>query len=72
MSVPPERQALNMAQTVADRGGKLPLDPSTGEMTCATCHDPHDDRVDGFMVSESAGAEARLRFDDMCGACHDK
>ena len=72
MSVPAEEYAERMRQTVETLGGALPLDPNTGEMTCATCHNPHDDRLSGFAFAETPGEEARLRYDDICGACHEK
>jgi predicted CXXCH cytochrome family protein len=72
MSVPNEAFDERMRVTVETKGGRLPLDPGTGEITCATCHDPHDERLDGFALAESVGNRARLRYDDICGACHEK
>jgi len=51
----------------------LPLDPNTGKVFCATCHNPHARRV--VQVSAAArGAEEKnlLRMQEMCGNCHDK
>jgi hypothetical protein len=54
MSVPNEEFKERMKQTVESKGGRLPLDPTTGEMT------------------ETPGERTRLRYDDICGACHEK
>jgi hypothetical protein len=72
MSVPDQEFNERMGQTVATLGGNLPLDPNTGEMTCATCHNPHDPRLAGFPAAETPGEDTRLRYDDICGACHEK
>lgn len=54
---------------VADRDGvRLPLDPSSGKIYCATCHDPHDGRLPEFG---DAGQAHRLRMANICIACHD-
>jgi hypothetical protein len=72
MSAPLSDYVDQMEQTVNALGGRLPLDLNTGEVTCATCHDPHDDRLAGFPIAETPGEDARLRYDEICGACHDK
>lgn len=72
MSAPDAEFKERMAQTVDTLGGRLPLDPNTGEMTCATCHDPHDGRLDGFAIADPPGSKVRLRYEDICGACHEK
>jgi predicted CXXCH cytochrome family protein len=72
MSVPDDEFKARMQETVNTKGGRLPLDPNTGEVTCATCHDPHDDRLSGFAISEVPGDRMKLRYDNMCGACHEK
>ena len=45
---------------------------STGTVSCATCHDPHDGRLDGFAIADPPGSKVRLRYEDICGACHEK
>ena len=72
MVVPAGAYAERMKATVAAQGGRMPLDPQTRAITCVTCHDPHDQRVPGFAVASTPGTKARLRYEDMCGACHDK
>jgi hypothetical protein len=69
-SVPPERIAAAMQDTLTEHGGRLPLDPNSGETTCATCHDPHDRKLEGLPVAQTPGTKAKLRYDNMCGACH--
>jgi hypothetical protein len=61
-----------MDQTVVSQHGRLPLDPTTGEITCVTCHDPHDRKLEGMAVAMTPGTKAKLRYDDTCGACHEK
>ena len=70
MSVPNAEFVERMRQTVEAKGGRLPLDPVSGEMTCVTCHDPHDERLAGFAIADPSGSKARLRYEDICGACH--
>ena len=72
MTVPNEAFKERMKQTVETKGGRLPLDPTTGEIFCATCHDPHDQRLAGFSIAETPGTKAKLRYDDICRACHEK
>jgi hypothetical protein len=72
LTVPNEEFKERMKQTVETKGGRLPLDPTTGEIFCATCHDPHDQRLSGFAIAERPGTLAKLRYQDICGACHEK
>ena len=57
-----------MREVEAKQGIRLPLHPETGEISCATCHDPHEFK--GGPVSQQP--EHRLRADDVCQVCHDK
>lgn len=72
MVEPTGAYAERMRARLAAEGGRMPLDPQTGTITCVTCHDPHDERVPGFAVASAPGTKARLRYENMCGACHDK
>lgn len=72
MSVPPAEMATRMEHTVVREQGSLPLDPSTGEITCTTCHNPHDRKLEGLRVAKTPGNRSKLRYDDICGACHEK
>jgi hypothetical protein len=72
LTVPNEEFKERMKQTVETKGGRLPLDPTTGKIFCATCHDPHDQRLAGFAIAETPGIVTKLRYQDICGACHEK
>lgn len=63
--------AENMKETEEDMGLVFPLNPSTGEVYCATCHDPHPEDLEGYPVSNSPGSKYMLRVDNNCQACHD-
>ena len=69
---PSEEIRENIRKSQAETGIRLPLNPLNGEVFCATCHNPHDFKVGGEHGSQVAGANARLRINDICQACHDK
>lgn len=71
MIAPPWEYAQRMEQTVAERGGSLPLDPHTGAITCTTCHNPHDRRLESYPWAGEK-TKTRLRYENMCGVCHEK
>ena len=71
MVVPPPAYAERMQQSVATRGGSLPLDPNTGEITCATCHNPHNRKLEAYPLSGEK-TKTKLRYENMCGVCHEK
>jgi predicted CXXCH cytochrome family protein len=60
--------AANMREAEREQGIRLPLNPDTGEIYCATCHNPHEFR--GGPVAQQP--KHRLRVDDICQVCHDK
>jgi len=68
--VPPADYRTRMTQSVAERGGRLPLDPGTGAITCTTCHNPHHRGLEGYATSGEK-AKTRLRYDNICGVCHE-
>ena len=68
--VPPAAYRERMARSVAERGGALPLDPRTGAIGCATCHNPHHSGLEGYPTSGEK-APARLRYAAICGVCHE-
>lgn len=70
MVVPSLDYAKQMQQTVTARGGSLPVDPNTFEITCTTCHNPHSKRLEAYPLSGEK-TKSKLRFDDMCGVCHE-
>lgn len=52
---------------------RLPLEPGSGKIYCATCHNPHETGIIK-NVESAAGADSkdRLRAKDICIHCHDK
>lgn len=49
------------------------LDPVTGKVTCATCHDPHEQGViKSRVVKTGKPPSKRLRTKTICLNCHDK
>jgi predicted CXXCH cytochrome family protein len=71
LAVPSAEIRENMAAAEQALGLVLPLDPITGEVHCATCHNPHHEDVDNYAVAREPGSAARLRVDEICQACHD-
>lgn len=68
---PSKAVLLRMQDTEARTGARLPLDPHTGRVFCATCHNPHADGLEGYPAADPAGDSYKLRVPDICGACHD-
>lgn len=51
----------------------LPLEPGTGKVYCATCHNPHERGVIKLeAAAKGADEKKRLRMQDICQNCHDK
>ena len=51
----------------------LPLEPDTGKIFCATCHNPHERGVLRGRYDKGADDAQRLRLGsgfEICGACH--
>jgi len=69
--VPSEEILQNMQEFTVESGVVLPLEPGTGKVHCATCHNPHHDQLQGYPVAETPGSDYRLRTVDMCNVCHD-
>jgi hypothetical protein len=71
--VPPETIKTKMQHSEKSNGVILPLDPVTGKVFCATCHNPH---AKGVIKNEAAAKGAdeknRLRTTNICTNCHDK
>jgi hypothetical protein len=67
--VMPSAEVLTRIQRAeAQAGVVLPLNPETGEIFCATCHNPHEFK--GGSVAEQPNH--RLRANDICQVCHEK
>jgi hypothetical protein len=71
--VPPTEDVMQRMAVVRESTGiELPLNPETGEIFCATCHNPHDFKVGGEHGSQSSRTKHRLRMNNICQACHEK
>jgi predicted CXXCH cytochrome family protein len=71
--VPSKAMKTVMAKSEKKEQVVLPLDPLTGKIFCATCHNPHERGV----IKNPAGAKGadekqRLRTRNICTNCHDK
>lgn len=73
LRVPSTRVAERMKVMARKNSIVLPVDPITGKVFCATCHNPHARGV-VRVAAAARGAEEknRLRMPEMCGNCHDK
>lgn len=68
---PPDNIAAMMRATESATGIVLPLEPGSGKIFCATCHNPHNFDF-GSSSGFQAGVPHRLRLKNICQACHDK
>lgn len=70
---PSEKVLARIEHTLEEKNILMPLEPETGRVFCATCHNPH---AKGVINNEAAakGAESkkRLRSKKMCDNCHAK
>jgi hypothetical protein len=71
LAVPSAGVVDNMRHSEQVLGLIFPLDPINGEVTCATCHNPHPEELGAYPVARTPGSKSRLRADDICQACHD-
>jgi predicted CXXCH cytochrome family protein len=70
--VPPEQIRSKMLKSEAMRDIILPLDPHTGKIFCATCHNPHEKGViKNKAAARGADEYKRLRSEHICTNCHD-
>lgn len=69
--VPNEWISKQMVLMSRENNVTLPLEPGTGAIYCATCHDPHEK---GIIKEKSAvrgaGEKNRLRLNKICTHCH--
>ncbi len=71
--IPSPEVRRRMDETAASTGIRLPVDPLSGKIFCATCHDPHDDNLPDYPVTPADTRDTnRLRQKNICLACHDK
>ena len=66
--LPSPEMAAYIRDVEAQQGIRVPLHPETGEIFCATCHNPHE--FEGGPVAQQP--KHRLRTDDICQVCHEK
>jgi len=53
-------------------GVTLPLEPGTGKIYCATCHNPHEKGViRSATANAGADSKKRVRIKELCAYCHD-
>lgn len=73
LAVPPREMRRYMQRMAARNGIILPLDPTTGKVYCATCHNPHARGViEDEAAARGAGSDKRLRMKNICTNCHNK
>lgn len=71
--VPPDRIKKQMQRMAKKNGIILPLDPTTGKVFCATCHNPHEKGVLKIAAADKgADSNKRLRMQEICNNCHTK
>ena len=72
--VRPDAKILQrMQQQTAINGISLPLEPGSGKIFCATCHDPHQQGViNNKNNGDKVETKNRLRTTKICLNCHDK
>jgi uncharacterized Zn finger protein (UPF0148 family) len=73
LAVPSERMRKQMQRMAVKNGITMLLDPTTGKVYCATCHNPHErGLLKNSAAAKGADADKRLRMKDLCTNCHDK
>lgn len=73
LKVPPERIRKQLEKMVTEAGVVMPLEPETGAVFCATCHNPHERGVQYYHKADiGADGYKRLRRGKMviCSVCH--
>jgi hypothetical protein len=71
--VVPSLQMLRRLQRMEKKNNvMLPLEPVSGRIFCATCHNPHEKGVvRSAAADKGADRPDRLRMRDICTNCHD-
>ena len=76
LRVPSEKVLQRLERTTKEKGIIMPLEPGTGRIFCATCHNPHERGIQRLIQADrGADNEQRLRTlkrSDLCLMCHDK
>ena len=70
---PSEKVLFKMERTLKEKNILMPLEPETGRVYCATCHNPHEKGViKNKAAAKGAGSKKRLRSQKLCINCHTK
>ncbi len=70
--VPPDPVLQMLQRSELKNEVVLPLDPNTGKIFCATCHNPHEKGViKNEAAAKGADERTRLRTKNICMNCHD-
>ena len=71
--VPDSRIRDRLAEMTQKNGLDMPLEPGSGKIYCATCHNPHERGViKKISLAKGADEKNRLRSKRICINCHDK
>jgi hypothetical protein len=71
--VPDDRIRDRLTEMMQTKRLDMPLDPSTGKVYCATCHNPHERGViKKISLAKGADEKNRLRSKRICINCHEK
>ncbi|MDH5778705.1 MAG: hypothetical protein OEZ33_10875 [Gammaproteobacteria bacterium] len=72
--VKPSRQILSHMEDMQKKHKiRFPLEPGTGKVFCATCHNPHEKGViKELELAKGADSKNRLRMQEICSNCHNK
>jgi len=73
LTIPSKQMRKYMQRMAVKNNIILPLDPTTGKVYCATCHNPHErGLLKNSAAARGADADKRLRMKNLCINCHDK
>lgn len=74
LTVPPKEMQSAIRLTLKEITTILPLDPKTGKIICATCHNPHERGLLSGRADWGGDYGMRLRSAglDICAYCHRK
>lgn len=71
--VPSKYVQRKISQTRKTKQISFPLEPGTGKVFCATCHNPHEKGlIKNVAAAKGADSNKRLRQQKICIYCHDK
>jgi len=70
--IPPPEYMRQIEKMTVQNDVHLPLEPDTGQIFCATCHNPHEKGViRNDKNAKGADSEHKLRIVPLCINCHD-